>query len=322
MKAPVLSTTQAKRAISVAPERKSPASENYFPPLSGRFPSKLASIEQVPEPLRSAVVGRTGRDNLRLIVFGPAGKRLGTRTPATLLVVQDEDWLLAKDAEDGSVNVTRCDFANTLLVELTSILLHGQLKIDFAADGRAQFVTAEFNTVMEEYYREATQMLLDGADDVPTPPGGAGNGSALFETLPMKLHNALLQYRPLGQRLLELVRWPATFAGKYRWLQHEIASEAMLALTDRELLFISEEHASEGSRSKQQTKYGKIVTYCPLSRLTDVRLNEYELLDTLDVELRVAQGSEKLKISFPREKKDDVASLVTHSEKQRGLLHA
>jgi hypothetical protein len=322
MKTSVLSTPKADRATQVASELKSRPAENYVPPLWDRFPSKLASVEQAPEPLRVAMQDHLSRrDNVRLIVFGPASRLFGKRSSATLLVVTDTGWLMAGDTDDGHAEVAQCGYENTLLIELTAILLRGQLKIDFASQGRAQFVTAEFNTVMEEYYQQAAQLLLDGIDGVATTVSGdMKNNHRLLESLPLKLQNAMLHYQPIGQRLIEIVRWPAVFGGKHRWLQHEVAPEALLALTDRDLLFISEEKSSAWFRAKRQAKYGNIVTYCPLSRLAKVKLNEHDLLDTIDLELRAAQGSEKLKIPFPREQKAGVSKFIEGMEKQRCQL--
>ncbi len=322
MKTPVLSTAQADRATRVASEIKSCPAKDYIPSLSDRFHSKLASMDQVPEPLRKAMRRRLLPGcATRLILFGPASRVFGKRSPATLLIITDKGWLMASDTEDDQVAVTQCDFENTMLVELTAILLRGQLKIDFAVQGHAQFVTAEFNTVMEEYYLEAAQMLLDGMDGIATAAlSEADNNCGVRESLPLKLQNAILHFQPVGQRLLELVRWPAVFGGKHRWLQREIVPESLLALTNRELLFISEEKSSAWIREKQQAKYGNIVTHCPLSRLTNVKLSEHDLLDTLDLGLSVAQGGEKLKIPFPRDQKADVSALVEKANGQGGLL--
>jgi len=122
-------------------------------------------------------------------------------------------------------------------------------------------VTAEFNTVMDEYYREAVQLLLDGMDGI----GAAARGEvketcARLASLPMKFHNAALHFAPSGHRLLDFLHWPAVIRGKYRWLQFEIAQEAMLARTDRELIFISEEKPWSWFHAKPPAKYGNIVT--------------------------------------------------------------
>jgi hypothetical protein len=50
----------------------------------------------------------------------------------------------------------------TLFLELTSILLFGQLKIYFAAVGTSYSVTIKFETVGEDIYREATDLMLGG----------------------------------------------------------------------------------------------------------------------------------------------------------------
>jgi hypothetical protein len=53
---------------------------------------------------------------------------MGEMSPATVLAVTDNGWLLASEAEDGGVRVEKCSLSDTLLLELTSILLLGPTK--------------------------------------------------------------------------------------------------------------------------------------------------------------------------------------------------
>lgn len=319
MKTSILSTAQADRATSIASELKSGPSQEYAPTLFDRFPSKLASIEQAPEPLRSAVRNRlSSYDDIRLIVFGPASRLFGKRSPATLLVVTVRDWLMASDAADGQAEVVRCDFSNTLMVELTTVLLRGRLRVDFAQRGRAHSICAEFNTVMEEYYLEATQLLLDGMDGAATVASGDMSSNHALDALPLKFQNAMLRYQPAGQRLVDAVRWPAIWVGKCPWRQHEIVPESLLALTDRDIVFISEEKSSARSPAGQQAEHGNIVIYCPLSRLIHVRLRAHDSFDALDLHLGAPQGGEKVKIPFPCEHKSVVSAFVQRLEEELG----
>ena len=282
------------------------------PELWERFARRLKTVDETPEPLRAlALAALKPDDQIRLLVFGPAQRVLDNISPATLLAIFENEWLVVVGSKEIKPEVSRCAFADTLLVEFTNILLHGQLRIDYVADGRAQTVTVQFNTVTEGLYQEAVQLLLNGMDGILeiTPCDSQALHHSL-ESLPMKFFNAMAQFIPMGQRVLALVHWPAVLGRKLRIFRRELAPEAVLALTDRELLFISEEKTCSWGRPDRVQKYGSIVTHCPLSRVAAIQINEHDLLDTIDVEIRVGQEGEKLKIEFPHEQKAEVVAFL------------
>jgi hypothetical protein len=100
---------------------------------------------------------------VRLLLHAPAFSTAAVKSPATLLAVTSNGWFLTSETQEGGASVENCKFADTLILELTSILLLGQLKIYFAAVGTAYSTTISFNTVGEEHYREAIDLMLAGA---------------------------------------------------------------------------------------------------------------------------------------------------------------
>jgi len=66
-----------------------------------------------------------------------------------VLCVTDQRWLIVLRDDGGRVIVAESSYVATLLVELTIILLYGQLKIDYSHDGKAKSVLLHFNTVMQ-----------------------------------------------------------------------------------------------------------------------------------------------------------------------------
>ena len=277
-----------------------------------RFAAKLKTVDETPEPLYSAALTVIKPDDKpRLMAFGPAQNVLGNNLPATLLVILDEKWIVVTGAEKIKTGVYSCTFADTLLVEITRILPHGKLRIDFVSKCRAQSIAIEFNTVMEGLYQEAVQFLLNGMDNVSEiVPCDSRKLYAALDSLPLKFCNAVVEFIPMGQRVLGLVHWPAVLGRKLKIFRRELSPEAVLVLTERELLFISEEKAWSWIRPDRVQKYGSIVTHCPLSRVEAVELSEHESLDTIDVEIRANEAGEKLKIDFPREQKAKVSAFI------------
>ena len=92
--------------------------------IDNRFPTKLDSVSDAPEPLRTAVVENcTSPQSVRLLVHAPAFSTVGERSPATVLAVMDSGWLVASETEEGGASVEKSNFGDTLFLELTSILL-------------------------------------------------------------------------------------------------------------------------------------------------------------------------------------------------------
>ena len=130
-----------------------------------QFATQANTLEETPEPFRGALLRRLSpRDLIRLLAFNPSHTTQGVRSPATLLTLTDRRWLLVADDEQGEADVVECDFDDTLLVELTKILLFGQLKIDFVAGGSVEACVIEFNTVTDKLYRQAAHQILRGIE--------------------------------------------------------------------------------------------------------------------------------------------------------------
>jgi hypothetical protein len=284
-----------------------------------RFSAKLKTADETPEPLCSAALAALKpNDKIRLLIFGPAQKVLGKISRASLLVILDEEWIVVTGTDEIKTEVVRCAFADTLMVEVTNILLQGKLRIDFVADGRAHSVMIQFNTVMEGLYQEVVQFLLNGMDNVSEiAPRDGKELYAALNSLPLKFCNAVVEFIPMGQRVLGFVHWPAVLGRKMKIFRRELSPEGVLVLTERELLFVSEEKTWSFIRPDRVQKYGSIVTHCPLSRVDAFDLSEHDSLGTIDILVRTDHGGEKLKIDFPREQKTKVSAFMEQALKHQ-----
>jgi len=262
-----------------------------------RFSDRFRSIEETPEPFRQALLEIVPpQESVRLLVHSPPDFILGTRRPGTLLTVTDRRWLIVYENADETTTVAEASFTDTLLVELTTILLYGQLRLRYVGESSGRSAAVEFNTVWEEYYREAAHLVLHSIGDAPEGPASDREHVLSFlEDWPLKFLNAALRYLPPGHRLREAVHWPAV-CGKWH---RELAPAAALLLTDRAVLLISEEKATLWRRLRGGQKYGQIATYIPLVRLAGVGLGEREGCGVLDMEIRTGRGKEKLDALLP-----------------------
>src|ERR1700730_17704627 len=192
--------------------------------IDTRFPTKLDTVSDAPEPLRSELVkSLPSKEPVRLLVHAPAFPTGDEKSPATLLAVTNNGWLVASETEDGGAALVKSDFSNTLFFELTSILLLGQLIISFSEVGKAHSVTITFERVEDQFYHEAIDLMLAGIDPARTAVAEKDrNETSMFEAWPMKFRNEAQRYWPRGQRLVAGIKWP----GKQRPLAQGKKSSA------------------------------------------------------------------------------------------------
>src|ERR1700738_897803 len=268
--------------------------------IDTRFPTKLHTTSDAPEPFRSALTeSLPSEDPVRLLVHAPAFTTGDRRSPATVLAVTNHGWLIASETEEGSATLEKSDFNNTLFLELTSIFLVGQLKISFAAVSTSYSVTITFETVEDEVYREAIDLILAGIDPALTGVAMTDRSEAsMFQAWSMKIRNEAHRFSPRGQRLLAAVQWPAIFGGAHQ----QLAPAGALLIVERELVVISEEKydsVEASSAEDLKEKCGGVITFVPRVRLADFHVSHQESFDVLALELRAAHGGQKLEITFP-----------------------
>jgi hypothetical protein len=206
--------------------------------IDTRFPTKLDTVSDAPEPFRSALVESFPAGTpVRLLVYAPSFPTGDDESPATVLAVTNSGWLVATETEEDSVTLEKSDFSATLFLELTSILLLGQLRISFAPLDGLHSIAIKFESVWDEFYREAIDLMLAGIDPVRPAAGGQNRkDAAIFQAWPMKFRNEAQRYWPKGQALLTATQWPSIFGG----LPRQNAPAAALLITERELVLISE----------------------------------------------------------------------------------
>ena len=86
--------------------------------IDTRFPTKLDTVSDAPEPLRSALVeSLPSGEPVRLLVHAPAFPTGDEKSPATVLAVTNTGWVVASETETGGASIDKSDFNDTLFFE-------------------------------------------------------------------------------------------------------------------------------------------------------------------------------------------------------------
>jgi hypothetical protein len=276
------------------------------------FPTKLFAVDDVPEPFRAALQQHLSPSEQVVLIYSPAFSTLENLTkepvrgnvgkifiPASVLAVMDDRWLVATH-EEGGVTVDQSVFRDTLFLELTSILLSGELKIYYASVDRHYVATVQFNTVHEEFYREAIGLILNGIDQKEST--SYNHFAPVLSTWPLKYRLEAERYRPKGQRLITATRWTSEDSE----LTGALCPSGALLITEGEFVAISEQKALPRQQPGDLHKFGGIITFCPLLRLSDFHISRQGYFGVLTLLIQAPHGSDKLNIVFPLEREKAV----------------
>jgi hypothetical protein len=283
--------------------------------IDTRFPIKLETVSDAPEPLRSALTqSLPSGESVRFMVHAPTFTAEEEKSPATLLAVTNNGWFVASETGSGSAAVAKSRFSDILFLELKSVLLSGRLRIFFAEQGNSSSATIKFETVEDELYRDAVDLILAGID--PALHGLTEtdrNEAAVFEDWPMKVRNEAQRYSPRGQRFLAAIHWPAVSGGA----REQLAPAGALLISERELVIIAEEKAfssestpEDASAEAPKEIFGGIITFVPRARLKDFQISHQESLGVLALDVRAEHGGQKVEVNFPSEHERPVSTAM------------
>ena len=271
------------------------------------FPEQVSGINYLREPFRTAFRSEVGQgEPTHALIYSPPFSTASFKAAASVLAVTASRWVVAWE-EDRQIWMEAADFSDTLLLELTIILLYGQLKLDFLKEGTPASATMYFNTVKEKYYQAAVQLLLDGIATEPKGGAQAREGrERVVKDWPLKFRNVALMYSPAGRQLISGVYWDALYKGRNR----ELSPACALARTEKELLLIMEEKLPGRFRFHRDQKFGEIITYVPLAHLAGYRIIERRRMDILSLLVHAGYGGETLEVAFPKERRSRVLDLM------------
>jgi hypothetical protein len=226
----------------------------------GGFATCLERIEDTPPPFWEALLQRVDEhENIRHQIHSPAFATGKFRALTSLLCVTDKRWLIVLREKDGSTTIGESPYDSILLVELTIILLYGQLRIDFVFKGDARSTALQFNTVIKRDYLRAIQDILTAIN------GEEGlrekrdlHNSPILGDWPLKFRNTSILYAPENSCLLGGVNWTEVYGAFHR----QPSPAAAMLLTERYIVFIAEEKPG-WLQFRPRANYGQIITYFP-----------------------------------------------------------
>jgi len=225
------------------------------------FSESVGSPDDLPDALATALRNELGGevDSLQLIIHSPAFATVGQSSPENVFALTGTRWILVAKTPTGT-QASSAPFAAAAVIELTMILLGGQLRIE-SADGAAGCAVG-FNMVSIELFREALFMILARARPVASGGTRAGNIEGELAMLTFKFHTALREQTPPGLALHGVRSWTSEVSPFARLLFMKPAAPAgVLAVTDTYLCVITDPPAGKEKQHKGKSPHGKIATY-------------------------------------------------------------
>jgi hypothetical protein len=265
---------------------------------------------ECPGPLRVNLEQALEPDEVLLeCLYSPAFATNRLSLPGSAFCVTNRRWLAVVESKDGPVT-HQAAFGDTLLIELTIILLYGQLKLDYSVGGHGEACVPYFNTVRERLYHRAVERVLWAIRGAAAPQEVAHAFPGELEALPLKFRNYVHLYCPVGDVVAGFVHWPTLFGG----FRRELAPAGVLVLTDRHLAVFAEEKSRAWFVAKRdEGKYGAIMTFIPRGNITAAGVREHPRFDALEVEVHGSHGAEVFPCFFPHGQRDAVSALVKSS---------
>jgi hypothetical protein len=279
------------------------------------LPVHLSGIDECPEPFRDPLRSAIGAGtNIYHIIYSPPLVSGRSSMPGSVFCVTDREWLIVREVRKRGIELNRALYGDTLLVELTDILLYGRLKIVYAFSGQCKSGVCFFNTVSEDIYTNAIYRVLTLIEDVTEPPGEKDRTALTYlENWPLKFRNYGWDFLPPDSDLLNGTNWP-TILGRFR---HELGPAMALILTDRHLITLADEPSRSWFVHDDHVNVGLIVMYVPRSRISDFEIQKHSRFNVLEVQVCTALGADLVRLRFPPEYQDKVVALVSRAVSHR-----
>jgi hypothetical protein len=224
------------------------------------FSESLSALDELPEPFGAALKAELSSEvpDVQLLIHSPAFGTAGYSSAENVFAITNRRWVLASLTQAGVVCIA-APFVRAAVIELTMILLGGQLRIQ-SVEG-APGCAIGFNMVSIDLFREAVFMIVAGAPRKSRALNASGTDAT---SLSFKFRTALAEQTPPGEVIHAVRSWERELP-PLAWLPFSppAAPSGVAAVTDSCLCFITDPQAGKGKQRKGEAPHGKIVTYLP-----------------------------------------------------------
>jgi hypothetical protein len=275
------------------------------------LPVHLSGIDECPEPFRDPLRRAIGAGtNIYHIIYSPPLVSGRSSMPGSVFCVTDREWLIVREVRKRGIELNRALYGDTLLVELTDILLYGRLKIVYAFNGQCKSGVCFFNTVSEDMYTNAIYRVLNLMEGVSEPAGEKDRTILTYlESWPLKFRNYGWDFLPPGCCLLEGINWP-TILGRFR---HELGPGIALLLTDRHLVVVADEPSRSWFVTENHVNVGVIVTFVPRNRISGFHIQKHNRFHILELLVSTAHRGKCFRVRFPPEYHEKIVQLASRA---------
>lgn len=176
---------------------------------------------------------------------------------------------------------------NLLYLKSSHILLYGRLELFGSVQSEPVKLVMEFNSVawplMETEWRGLVCKAIGLAPPAPDEDRvESQREKALLESVPAKFAEGLRKYGLYtGEQLVGVIFQPAVWTQTLAVLDHQVAPNTLLALTDASMLVLEEERALV----RKTEQYGLVVMRIPWGAIVDVQSVVQDSLEELRISI-------------------------------------
>jgi hypothetical protein len=274
----------------------------------GHVPVRFTEMDECPEPFREPLHRAISpSENIYEIIYSPAFVSGRSSMPGSVFCVTERAWIIVRQLKKRGLELTRALYSETLLIELTDILLYGQLKIVYAGNDQCRLGICFFNTVSEDMYTKAIYRVLNLIGNIAEPPGQKDRAIlAYLESWPLEFRNCGWDFLPPDGDLLDGINWPTIFG----WLRRHLGPGMALILTDRHLVTLADEPSRSWFIDDDHVNVGVIVTYIPRSRISGFETQKHKRFHILEIQVNNAHSHERVRLRFPPELQGKIIGLA------------
>lgn len=259
------------------------------------FARRVLKQEDLPERLRTFYLEVVDVGLCGSVVYAPPISNLPSRhaqpMAGYLLMSFDDHLRVVIDHTAQPLEEVHVPLRDLICVEIGGVLLFSWMKLVFGSS-EAREIKIPFNTVRADLFVDSLNLIRNRID-LPLP-----ESSDLIQVTPdldLKFTNALHSWLSSKEVLLGVAFQPEVRARRFLLLERQLAPPLLAALTDRQLLMITEEPPAAFERLGQ---FSEIYTYCPHSQVgsATVRRND-EKDEFAELHLTMASGEARYVIN-------------------------